>query len=263
MVILYAKRVKHIFLLHFFIVLTSLLPIFAQELSESSENVDNQKAKVERKQEDNLQEETKSSPNKTLPWSFFFGVQAINYADTTISSQITNNFALNAMIGTEYMYEINPYVAIAPAFSFSVVHYGNSNHHVSPADLENRIATALFGVLDVPVLGVLPLGNWRLSLGGGISFLLRGAFRAVNVSGVTSDDVAEVNRALWAQGRFIAPSIQMRVAYTLESGWRIACFGKSIVPISNLWAKSNGKKMPFYDGLMTQFGITIFFPTEF
>lgn len=197
----------------------------------------------------------------TSPWSLFFGPQTIlSAAAPTYDEQGIHS--ITAMLGTEFHYEILPHFAVAPAVSFSITHYRGNTNRIFTTSLDHRIALTFAFVLDMPLLGIITINHWRITIGGGVALFMRAGMREMNIRGISNESIAQINHAFWAKGRFFYPSLQIRTTYTWASGWRIGFFGKVFIPIANTWANKKTENIPFYDSMIIQAGMILFFPKK-
>ncbi|UTC63857.1 hypothetical protein E4O00_08010 [Treponema sp. OMZ 788] len=168
--------------------------------------------------------------------------------------------ALN--LGAEYEYKGIKMLSIVPSLDFSLFHYGFYSKKAYICEIENRVALTMSFLLDVPFLARFDLKRWTISMGGGLAFFMRFGLLEPGIkpndSGPeglkASDEVKEINRYFWQQGRFIYPSLRLKAEYTLESGWKAGVQLKTYLPFSNLWDKLKSKGS---DGLMVQVGIVL------
>lgn len=198
---------------------------------------------------------------KPYPFGFYFGTSII-LCDTEQNANSPASIAFN--LGCEYEYKFAKYVAIHPSVDFSFFHYGWLNRRAYITELENRTALVFNFMADIPVLVHFNLKSWSISFGGGLGFLIRFGVLEPGVNaneqltkGITaSQEIKEINKYLWKNGRFLYPSLRFKTEYTFNSGWKVGIMLKTYIPIFNSWDKLE-PQIHFIEGTIIQTGVII------
>ncbi|UTC74212.1 hypothetical protein E4O03_08130 [Treponema sp. OMZ 792] len=222
--------------------------IYAQEAE--------QKQEAEKTNEANQTEISTKTPSD---FGFYIGT-AIIFSSLKKHTAPPMGTALN--LGAEYEYKGISTLSIVPSLDFSLFHYGLYKKKAYICEIENRSALTMSFLLDVPFLVRLEFKPWTISMGGGLAFFMRFGLLEPGIKpddpgteGLkTSEEVKEINRYFWQQGRFIYPSLRIKAEYTLPSGWKAGVQLKTYLPLSNIWDKLKNKSS---DGLMIQAGIVL------
>lgn len=202
-----------------------------------------------------------SAQVKSYPFGFYFGTSVI-LCDTEQNTNPPAGVAFN--LGGEYEYRFAKYGAINPSLDFSFFHYGWLNRRAYITELENRTALVFNFMADIPVLVHFDLKPWSVSFGGGLGFLIRFGVLEPGVDaneeitkGITaSQELKEINKYFWKNGRFLYPSLRFKTEYTFNSGWKIGIMLKTYIPLFNSWDKLE-PRVNFIEGTIIQTGVII------
>lgn len=114
------------------------------------------------------------------------------------------------------------FISFQPSLSVYTMYYGWSEKGVVPIEMENRTASSVNVMINVPVVITLFFprkSKLQMSIGPG--FLMRFAFLASGVhdsdsgfSGNAGDDVSAINSWFWEKGRFL--NLNTEVAFMIQ-----------------------------------------------
>lgn len=198
---------------------------------------------------------TSNNETITLPYGFYLGAKfAINQPD---KEETFTPFEATASIGFEYEYKALNHFAIQPSFDISFFHYLWTGAIASHSEQENRTAFTIALTAELPLMVIFDIQKWTLSFGPSLAILARGSALDLGVKGddesgmglTAREEVKNINKYHWGNGRFFYPAFRIKTEYTLETGWKVGCLFSIYLPIFNLWGKkiaqtTNGK-VPF------------------
>lgn len=95
------------------------------------------------------------------------------------------------------------FFAMEPELSFYTMNHMWSNGVALPAEIENRTTTTLSFLLNIPAVITFFFENNRLQLKGGLGMLMRFGLKASGVSEGYSEDIENINKWFWNNGRFL------------------------------------------------------------
>ncbi|MGO8693603.1 MAG: hypothetical protein ACLQMF_08005 [Rectinemataceae bacterium] len=169
-------------------------------------------------------------------------VTALNLDPATTagsSSLITNILG----VGITLPFEPGSRWSFVPTADLYAANFGLVNGKAVAVDIGDREAYVVGALLDAPVVYSFDLRPpWKVTAGAGLAINARYGFMAV--SDASSSDVAAINSYFWSQGRFIMPSTQASVFYSLTRHLDFGFTALAYWPIFNLWA---GTGLSFFD----------------
>ena len=218
-----------------FLLLSAFFPLFAQTGTEplagasadtvvSRENAEKSAAMQTSSEENSSGKET---AGKNFSWIFTMGpVLTVNTEDATKSapSPIAFSCGFGAKLNKNNKYSFEPHV------SFFKNYYLWDGENALPAEVENRTATVLSFLFDLPVVyNFKKKDNYYFEAGGGIALLARYGLLSNGVkssdSGSTGDaggDVSEINKWLLKPAHMFFPELKgawnFKVSDRLDAG---------------------------------------------
>ncbi len=229
---------------------------------------DIEKAKPNSPEEEVVENTSENDSSKakvlnTSAFGFYFGTQLIT---SKTNNPTDPKLGVSVDLGAEYEYSPIKYFSINPSIDFSVFHYGflgnASKGQAYISEHENRTALTLAFLLDVPFMAKFEVKSWTLSIGGGLAFLIRGAFlepgvdaNQINGVGLTAkEELKLANTYFWKSARFIYPSLGFKIEHSFDSAWKVGFKFKTFLPIYKAWDKENKN---FADSLIFQMAIVL------
>ena len=109
-----------------------------------------------------------------------------------------------------FIYPDNSFIAIEPTLSFFRLYTLWYDGTAYPAEIENRTATTLSFLLNIPVVFAVNVKGTKLQISPGIAMLMRFALKTGGVSGSESgysgtvdSDINLINKWFWSNARFL------------------------------------------------------------
>lgn len=184
-----------------------------------------------------------SSGTQVRPFSFFITagpMLLVNTASSTTSAPSPIMFSCG--FGAT-LFEDKP-VQFEPRLSFYTNYYLWSDDRALPAEVENRTATVLSFMFDLPAVYTWKFGTQTVKAGAGLGFLARIGILSNGVSGsdenrddssrTASEDVDDINSYLWSNGRFLYPELCGSWTYTTSGGWKAGFEGRLYIPLGSI-----------------------------
>ncbi len=204
-----------------------------------------------------------SVTKETSNFGFYFGPQII-FSDTV--RDYDPKLGISGNIGFEYEYQPIKYFSLNPSLDISIFHYdflqNSFGGQAYICEIETRTAFTIAFLADLPAMATFDVDSWIFSAGGGLAFLLRGAFLEpgvkaddVNSDGTSvKDALKSINSYFWKNGRFFYTSLGFKIEYKFDSGWKTGFKFKSFIPVLNVMDSSKKK---FSDSLILQMSIIL------
>lgn len=167
-----------------------------------------------------------------------------------IGSQLTVNTApkeisapspLRFLIGGGAVFDFSRLISLEPRLDFWTMYYLYDGENALPAEIEQRTATVLCFMLDVPVGFHFYAGKNIFTVGCGIGFLSRVAFLSTGVkkdeegaTGTAEGDVQEIVRWFWSGARFLYPEVFTSWEYQISDSLKAGIFLKAYFCVGSL-----------------------------
>jgi hypothetical protein len=142
----------------------------------------------------------------------------------------------------------NKPVQFEPRLSFFTNYYLWNNARALPAEVENRTATVLSFMFDLPAAYTWKYNAHSFEAGAGLGFLARVGILSNGVSGsdknrddssrTASEDVSDINSYFWSGARFLYPEIFGVWTYDIRSGWKAGLETRLYFPLGSFIAGS-------------------------
>lgn len=152
------------------------------------------------------------------------------------------------------------FIAVEPTLYFYYSYYQWANGMAVPAEIENRTATTLSFMIDVPVVFSFFLKKSKIQAGIGPAALLRFAFLSGGVketdygfSGNAANDVSLINSYFWDKARFLYLSVSAAWLFNFYKNSKAGPFAKMYLPIGSQIADEGINGMIVSIGLKVSF----------
>lgn len=190
--------------------------------------------------------ETKDSNNKRidfmfkLPLSFY-----LNTGDKKASapSPVVFNPGVGLVFPNDY------WVSFQPGLNFYYSYYLWYEGRALPAEIENRTATTLSFMLDLPAVFSVSLKNSKLEFNAGPSVLMRFGWKSNGTSDAEASDVKEINSYFWSKARFLYLAGGISWLTEIPSGTNFGPFMTFYLPVGSLAAHESMNGMIISAGL--------------
>ncbi len=138
-------------------------------------------------------------------------------------------------------------ISVEPAVNLSYGYFLFNEGRALPAEIENREATVLSLLLNVPAVYSFPIKSTKLRVNAGGAMLMRFAWKA----DADSDDsnVKEIRKYLWGNARFLYISGGVDWSVPLPSSSRFGPFMNFFLPIGSIFAGEGLNGMILQAGL--------------
>jgi len=165
--------------------------------------------------------------------------------------------------GVGYSFRIFKFLVFEPRTSVFAQHYlwEESASYAYPAEIENRTATCVSLLIDLPLVITMGTKSDTIGLGAGVGLLPRYSFLSNGVSaddagtsGSASDDVSKINGWLWSDARWLYPEMSVAYVHLLSNGWRVGLETRFYLPLGSL---ISGHGM---DGMMVSTALRLVLP---
>lgn len=224
------RLTKKIISLALLLVLTAMTaPLFAQALSE--EEIAEINAKIIARE--------KAERESYLRQNFFLDANGAAYTCNSDYGDV--NPQIKFLPGVGFNIPIGNTFALQPRISgwHQYFLWDDTKNSAYPAAPENRTASVLTFVADIPFLVTLKGEKFSFNLGGGLGFLLRTSSLAHNVdendsgsSGSAKDDLNKITKWLWNPLHFVYPEAVAEADFTLESGRIMGLVLRAYIPMT-------------------------------
>lgn|SRR5574344_364947 len=192
---------------------------------------------------------------------FFTG--GITFCLSTGSHTISAPSPLKYTLGVGYSFHIARFFLFQPRLSGWSQYYlwDADSGNAYPAPLENRTATTLNLLIDLPF--VIPVGTTKnmTGFGFGAAILARYGFLSNGVSstdtgssGTAEGDVDLINGWMWSSVRWLYPEFMISYNHLLKNGWRLGGEVRFYLPIGSI-ISGNGM-----DGMMASVALRLVLP---
>lgn len=220
---------KLISLAALFVLTAMVTPLFAQALTEEEIAIINAKIIAREKAE----------RESYLRSNFFLSAGAGAYiCDSTYGDSSPQ---IKFFPGTGFNIPIGRAFALQPHITgfYQYYQWNEGTKNAYPAAPENRTASAVTIVTDIPFLVTLKGEKFSFNLGGGLGFLWRIPSLSHGVkpsdqgtSGTAKQDFNKITKWFWNPIHFIYPEGVAEADFTLESGRIIGIVARAYLPVS-------------------------------
>src|SRR5574344_438611 len=170
---------------------------------------------------------------------------------------------LHSTIGVGYSFHIFQFLLFQPRLTGWSQYYlwNEDTSYAYPAEVENRTATAITLLIDLPL--IIPVGTSKnmTGFGLGFGFLPRYSFLSNGVSsddtgtsGTAQSDVSNINDWFWSDVRYLYPEASLAYIHLLSNGWRLGLEARFYLPLGSL-ISGNGM-----DGMIVSTSIRLVLP---
>lgn len=192
---------------------------------------------------------------------FFTGgiVFVLANGDETISSPSL----LKSTLGIGYSFHLFNFLVFQPRITGWGQYYlwDENSQYAYPASVEDRTASAVTLLLDLPLVLTVGTKKNMMGAGVGVGFLPRFSFLSNGVSaddtgttGTAEGDVAKINSWFWSSARYLYPEASLAYVHLLSNGWRLGLETRFYLPLGSLLT---GHGM---DGMMLSASIRLVLP---
>jgi len=203
-------------------------------ISQDSEETIQETAEIQETISENEETETSNSSEKIpLDFSFIFPrTMFLSNGDKKHSAP--SPVVFNPGIGC--VFPNNYWISFQPMLSFYYSYYLWYEGRALPAEIENRVATTLSFMLDLPVSFAIPIKSTKLELYTGPAILMRFGWKANGTSESDAADVKEINSYFWSKARFLYLTAGIDWMVPLPDGTKFGPFGTFYLPVGSLAA---------------------------
>ncbi|MCQ2598289.1 MAG: hypothetical protein MJ181_10645 [Treponema sp.] len=149
--------------------------------------------------------------------------------------------------GIGFVWPNEGFLAIEPSLNFYSSYYLWHDGRALPAEIENRTATTLSFLLDVPAAFTLDIKNTKLRFNAGAAMLCR--FGWLSNGATESDDVTAINQYFWSKARFFYLSGGVSWMVPLTSTSKFGPFFNFYLPVGSIFAREGLNGMILSAGL--------------
>lgn len=231
------------------VLFTSTLPLAAQTNSAKavpsakSGGTQEQAAQAENADRPATDTQAASAGKSSKSYSFFVTAGPMLMVNTSSStdsapSPVMFSCGFGATLFQDRMFQFQP------RLSFFTNYYLWNNDMALPAEVENRTATALSFMFDLPATYTWQNGKNEFQAGAGLGFLARIGILSNGVSGSdenrddstrdATQDVKDINSWFWSDMRFLYPELCGSWTYTTPSGWKVGAEARLYLPLGSL-----------------------------
>jgi len=180
-------------------------------------------------EEQTIQEDSKKE--SPIDFVFKFGTSFFyNRGDKTISAPSPIYF--NPGFGI--LWPKKSFIAVEPAVSISSTYYLWYEGKAYPAEIENRTATTIALMFDIPAVFTIPAGKSKIQINAGPSILAR--FGWLSSGATETDDVTSINNYFWGSGRFFYLSGNVSWMFDLPLNTKFGPFFSFYMPVGSIFA---------------------------
>lgn len=220
---------KLISLAALFVLTAMVTPLFAQALTEEEIAIINAKIIAREKAE----RESYLRSNFFLSAGAAAYISDSNYGDASPQIKFLPGVGFNIPIGKAFA--LQPHIT-----GFHQYYQWNEGQKSAyPAAPENRTASALTFVTDIPFLVTIKGEKFSFNLGGGLGFLLRIPSLAHGVNendqgtfGTAKQDLGKITKWFWNPLHFVYPEGVAEADFTLENGRIMGIVLRAYIPVS-------------------------------
>ncbi|MCQ2583957.1 MAG: hypothetical protein MJ185_00075 [Treponema sp.] len=190
--------------------------------------------------------ETENSKKRRVDFMFKFPTSFyLNTGDKKASapSPVVFNPGFGCVFPNDY------WVSFQPGLSFYYSYYLWYEGRALPAEIENRTATTLSFMLDLPAVFSVPVGSTKLEINAGPSVLMRFGWKANGTSDAEAEDVNAINSYFWAKARYLYFSSGISWQVSLQPGTTFGPFFTFYLPAGSLIAHEGMNGMVLSAGL--------------
>jgi hypothetical protein len=192
-----------------------------------------------------------------------FFTAGITFCLSTGDRSISAPSPLKYSFGVGYSFHLVKFLLFQPRITGWSQYYlwDEDTSYAYPAPVEDRTATTLNALIDLPL--VIPVGTKKnmMGLGLGAAVLARYGFLSNGVSaddtgssGNAKSDVDLINSWLWSSARWLYPEMFISYNHLLTNGWRLGGEMRFYLPIGSL---ISGHGM---DGMMCSVSLRLVLP---
>lgn len=132
-------------------------------------------------------------------------------------------------------------ISLEPRLDFWAMYYLYDGKNALPAEMEQRTATVLCFMLDVPVGFNFHVKDNTFTIGAGLGFLMRFAFLSSGIkgsepgaTGSASSDASHIMSWCWSNARFLYPEIFLSWDYKIFETMRVGICTRFYFPIGSV-----------------------------
>lgn len=155
--------------------------------------------------------------------------------------------------GFGFIWPTESFISFEPTLSFFTSYYLLYEGKALPAEIENRTATTLNFLLDIPVAFALNLTHTKVQLNAGVAMLMRFGWKANGAESVSDNEISEINKYFWANTRFLYISGAASLIFNLPAGTKIGPFFSLFLPVGSIFAAEGLNGMMMSVGLKVSF----------
>ena len=190
--------------------------------------------------------ESETSDNRRVDFSFKFPTSFyLNTGDKKHSAPSPIYFfpGFGCVIPNDF------WISFQPGLNFNYSYYLWYEGRALPAEIENRTATTLSFMLDLPAVFAVSLGNTKLELNVGPSILIRYGWKSNGTSEQEFEDVTRINNYFWSNARFLYIASGLSWMFDLPFGTKFGPLINFHLPLGSLIAKEKMNGMILSAGL--------------
>ena len=164
-----------------------------------------------------------------------------NITVNTASKEKSAPTPVNFAGGMGAIIDITDFITLEPRLDFWAMYYLFDGKDALPAEIEQRTASVLCFMLDVPVGFNFRKGNHTFTPGAGLGILMRFAFLSSGVkpddhgaTGSAQGDAEKIASWFWGKGRFLYPEVFFAWDYRISEKLRAGLTARIYLPLGSI-----------------------------
>ena len=164
-----------------------------------------------------------------------------NITVNTASKEKSAPPPVNFAGGMGAIIDITDFITLEPRLDFWAMYYLFDGKDALPAEIEQRTASVLCFMLDVPVGFNFRKGSHTFTPGAGLGILMRFAFLSSGVkpddhgaTGSAQGDAEKIASWFWGKGRFLYPEVFFAWDYSISEKLRAGLTARIYLPLGSI-----------------------------
>lgn len=154
--------------------------------------------------------------------------------------------------GIGFIWPNESFLAFEPSANFFYNYYLWHDGKALPAEIENRTATTLSVLLDLPVVFTLNIAKSRFKVNAGAAFLMRFGWQSEGTDPSASEELKLINDYFWGKGRFLYLSGAVSWMIPTTNNTKFGPFMTIYAPVGSIFAREG------LNGMIISVGLKIF-----
>lgn len=204
------------------------------------------------------EEKNTGQVTQEVPKSFFDSLSFIIKMPATVYLNMADKSAsapspILFTPGFGFIWPNDTFISFEPSANFFFSYFLWYDGRALPAEIENRTASTLSVLLDLPVVFALNLEHAKLQLNAGASILMRFGWLSQGNDESLKDEVELINDYFWSKARFLYLSGGASWIFSLPSNTQFGPFLNIYAPIGSIFAREGLNGMIISVGLKISF----------